>query len=79
MISTDKFKKDDRVKISPFGFQMLKPRKPFFGTVVGFSGNPLLVWIRKDNQKSAGSYYIGYWSLIKPRLKDRICKEMMST
>ena len=79
MISTDKFKKDDRVKFSPLGLRRLKPGKPTFATVVGFSANPHLVWIRKDGYKSASSYYIGFWSLIKPRLKDRICKEMISS
>jgi hypothetical protein len=79
MISTDKFVKGDRVKMTPLGLQRFKPRKSHLGTVVGFSGNLSLVWIRKDGCKSASSYYIGFWSLIKPKLKDRIRKEMMST
>ncbi len=77
MISTNKFKKGDRVKLSPLGLQRLNTRKLTFGKVVGFSGNPHLVWIRKDGKKSSGSYYIGFWSLLKPRLKDRIRKEMV--
>jgi len=79
MISTDKFEKGDRVKMSPLGLQRLKPQKPSLGIVVGFSGNKSLIWIRKDGYKSASSYYMGYWSPIKPRLKDRIRKEMIST
>jgi hypothetical protein len=79
MISTDKFKKGDKVKMSPLGLQRLRPKKSRFGIVTGFSGDLSLVWIRKDGCKSASSYYIGFWSLIKPRLRDRIRKEMIST
>jgi len=64
MISTDKFQKGDKVKMSPLGLERLKPLKSSLGTVIGFSRDPHLVWIRKDGCKNASSYYMGFWSLI---------------
>jgi hypothetical protein len=60
----EKFKIEQKVKMSPHGYQWLKPGKHREGTVVGFCRSPYSVQIRIHGYKKPNSYWMGFWSKI---------------
>lgn len=61
----DKFRKGERVKMTPLGIQRHLGRYRT-GLVVGFGRSPLSVLVLRDGLKTATSYYSGFWSRLWP-------------
>jgi hypothetical protein len=62
--ATLKFKKNQQVKMTPLGYQMLAPGKTLTGTVVGFCRSPWSVQIRLDGYKTPFNYHVSFWCSI---------------
>ncbi len=62
-MARSKFRKGQRVKMSPLGYQSLQPGKIQHGVVVGFCNDSALVRIRLNNERTASSYHHSFWSV----------------